>query len=164
MMGFIAPYIFTARDYRQYSTIAILHTFQFSITHALGFSAFSSRILATDLSQSHCHFKSHMKSSFHSLIPFFSLFGSCKFRRLDSIQFLCSQAHIPKGWRLETRLFTLDYCFLLPNTSLITTLHGPRKKHDFYCLGSVFTGRYLAIDDFLLHGYASRECVYRVVA
>jgi hypothetical protein len=27
----------------------------------------------------------------------------CQFRRLDSIQFLCSQAHIPAGWRLEAR-------------------------------------------------------------
>jgi hypothetical protein len=30
----------------------------------------------------------------------------CRSRRLDCIQFLCSQAHIPAGWHLETRLFT----------------------------------------------------------
>jgi hypothetical protein len=52
------------------STIAILHTLQFTVTHVLGFSVFTSRILATDLSQSHCHFKSRMKSSMHSLIHF----------------------------------------------------------------------------------------------
>jgi hypothetical protein len=50
-----------------------------------------------------------MKSSFHSLIPSLPLFCSCQFRRLDSIQFLCTQVHIPAGWRLETRLFTVDY-------------------------------------------------------
>jgi hypothetical protein len=65
-------YIYTTRDYRQYSAIAILHTFQFTAAHALRFSAFISRILATDLSQSQCNFKSHLKSSCYSLIPFLS--------------------------------------------------------------------------------------------
>jgi hypothetical protein len=90
--------IHTTRDYRQYSAIAILHTLQFTFTQALGFSAFTSRILATDFEESHCHFKSHMRSSFHSLIPFLSLFCNCKFQRLDLIQFLCSQVYIPTGW------------------------------------------------------------------
>jgi hypothetical protein len=64
MIGFIA-----SRYYARYSAIAILHTFQFTADHTLGFSVFTSRILATDLSQSHCNFKSHVKSSCHSLIP-----------------------------------------------------------------------------------------------
>jgi hypothetical protein len=53
-----------------------------------GFSVFTSRILATELSQSHYNFNSHMKSSYHSLIPFLLLFCWCQFRRLDSIQYL----------------------------------------------------------------------------
>jgi hypothetical protein len=53
-----------------HSAIADLHTLQFTVTHALGFSVFTSRVLATDLKQSHCHFKSNVKSSLHSLIPF----------------------------------------------------------------------------------------------
>jgi hypothetical protein len=61
--------------------------FQFTVSHALGFSVFTSRILAMDLSQSHCHFKPHVKSSSHSLVPFLPLFCSCKFRKLNSIQF-----------------------------------------------------------------------------
>jgi hypothetical protein len=65
-------YVHTVRDYRQWSSIAILHTFQFTAAHALGFSVLTSRILATDLSQSHCNFHSHMKSSLHSLITFLS--------------------------------------------------------------------------------------------
>jgi hypothetical protein len=44
-----------------------------------------------------------MKFLFHSLIYFLPLFCNCQFRSLDSIQFLSSQAHIPAGWRLETR-------------------------------------------------------------
>jgi hypothetical protein len=74
-----------------------------------------------------------MKSSLYSLIPFLPLFCNCQFRRIDSIQFICSQAPIPAGWRLETRL---DSMLLLPASELflITTLHGPRRKH---CLSIV---------------------------
>jgi hypothetical protein len=106
MIGFIALYTFTTRDYRQYSAFAIVHTFHFTVAHALRFSVFTSRILVTDLSQSHCHFKSDTGSSCHSLSPFLPLLYSCQIRRLDWIQF---QAHIPAGWRRETRPFTLDY-------------------------------------------------------
>jgi hypothetical protein len=108
-------YIHTVWEYRQYSAIAILHTLQFTVTHALWFSVFTSRIVATDLLQSHCNFKSHMESSFHSLILSYHYSAAT-----NSIQFLCSQAHFLAGWRLETRLFTsrllvlLDYyCSLL---------------------------------------------------
>jgi hypothetical protein len=55
----------TTRNYRQYSAMADLHTLQFIVTHALGLSVFTSRILATDLSQSHCNFKLHVKSSLY---------------------------------------------------------------------------------------------------
>jgi hypothetical protein len=61
-----------------YNAIADLHTSQFTVTHALGFSVFTSGIQATGLSQSQCHFKSHMKYSFHSRIPFLPLFSSCQ--------------------------------------------------------------------------------------
>jgi hypothetical protein len=52
-----------------------------------------------------------MKSLFHSLIPFLPLFCSCQFQRLDSIQFLCSQAHILArlASRNSTLHFRLDY-------------------------------------------------------
>jgi hypothetical protein len=71
MIGFNEPYTFTLFGTTgNYSAIANLHTFQFTFTHALGFSVFTSRVPATDLLQSRCNFKSHMKSSYHSLIPF----------------------------------------------------------------------------------------------
>jgi hypothetical protein len=137
MIEFITPYI-QYSNYRQYSAIAILHTLQFTVTHALGFSVFTSRILVTDLSQSHWHFNLHMKPSFHSLILFLPLFCNCQFRRLDLVQFLCSQAHIPAGWRLETRLdyhtsrllFSTLLHFLCP---FITPRHRPHRKHNLYC-------------------------------
>jgi hypothetical protein len=59
MIGFINTfYTHTTRDYRKYSAIADLYTLQLTIAHALGFSDFTSRIQATDLSQALCHFKS----------------------------------------------------------------------------------------------------------
>jgi hypothetical protein len=103
-IGWLDLLAHNTRNYNQYSAIVDLHALQFTVTHALGFSVLTSRVPAEDLQQSHCHFKSHMKSSLHSLIPFLPLFCSCQFRTLDSIQFLCSQAHILAGWRLESRL------------------------------------------------------------
>jgi hypothetical protein len=41
-------FIHRTRHYRQYSAIADLHTLRFTVTHALGFSVFTGRILATD--------------------------------------------------------------------------------------------------------------------
>jgi hypothetical protein len=73
---YCALYIHAVQDYRQYSAIAILHTLQFTVTHALRFSVFTSRVQATDLKQSHCHFKPHMKTSFPSLISFLPLFST----------------------------------------------------------------------------------------
>jgi uncharacterized membrane protein len=57
MIGFISTLVTHTLNYiyihvycRQYSAIADLHTFQFTIVHALGFSVSTSRLLATDLS------------------------------------------------------------------------------------------------------------------
>jgi hypothetical protein len=50
MIGFIDTYTITQfRTTGYYSAIAILHTFQLTITHALGFPIFTSHILVTDL-------------------------------------------------------------------------------------------------------------------
>jgi hypothetical protein len=82
-------YIHTTGDYKQYSAIAMIHTFQFTVTHTLGFSVFTSRILATDLSQSHFHFKSHINSSWYSLIPFLPFLLNHLYCHLQkSVQFL----------------------------------------------------------------------------
>jgi hypothetical protein len=49
MIGFIDTLFTQLENAGNYSAIAIQHTFQFTVTHALGFSVFTSRILATDL-------------------------------------------------------------------------------------------------------------------
>jgi hypothetical protein len=63
MIGFIDT-LFT--QFYHWST----HFLVRSCAHTLGFSVFSSHILATDLSQSHCHFKSHANSSLYRRINF----------------------------------------------------------------------------------------------
>jgi hypothetical protein len=49
MIGFIGTSATSSLNYNQYSAIADLHTFQFTVAHALGFSVFTSCILATYL-------------------------------------------------------------------------------------------------------------------
>jgi hypothetical protein len=47
----------------------------------------------------------------------------------------------------------------------ITPWHGPRIKHSLSTVKEAcLLARYLTVDVLLLHSYASRECVYRVVA
>jgi hypothetical protein len=76
--------IHTTRDYRQYSAIAILHTLQFTVTHALGFSVFTSHILATDLSLSlQLTYDVYLAQS----NSFLAISCSCQFRRLDRTLF-----------------------------------------------------------------------------
>jgi hypothetical protein len=119
---FIAPGTVTQLETTgSYSAIPILHIFQFTVTHALGFSVFTSRILATDFQHSHCHFKSHKKYFLHSLIQLLPLSFSCQFRRLDSTRLNSTPLlpdHILAGWRLETRLFIARLPTLLDSTRL----------------------------------------------
>jgi hypothetical protein len=98
MIGFIDTLYTVLGTTGNYSAIADLNThFTVHLYTRIEFSVFTSRILATDF-VTLCLFKSPMKSSFHSLIPFLSSFSaefnSCapklKFRqagvsKLDSI-------------------------------------------------------------------------------
>jgi hypothetical protein len=137
-------YIHTTPDKRQYGATVLPHTFQFTVTHALRFSVFISRILATDLSQPHCHFNSYMKSSWNSLVPFLPLFCSCQFRRLDPIHF---------------RLLFCTPCYsastapVQPNTSYNNFARTPRKTPSSLVKNACLLVRYLAMD-VLLHAYA----------
>jgi hypothetical protein len=72
-----------------------------------------------------------MKSSLHRLISFLSLFCSRQFRRLNSIH-----SSAPKVISREAGVSKLDPLLLDYYSSvnfLITTLHGPRRKHSL-CL------------------------------
>jgi hypothetical protein len=143
--------MFGTRNNRQYRAIAILHTFQFIVTHALGFSVFTSRILATDLSQTHCNFKSQVKSSCHSLIRFL-LFLLSHFRvrstELDPILFLLDYFTS----RLLVSYYFVASSLSLYNSSERTPLYTP-------CL----LVRYLAMDVLFSRALVLRECVYRAV-
>jgi hypothetical protein len=68
--GIYWHFMHSTRDTGNCSAIAVLHTFQFTFTLTLGFSVFTSYILATDLSQTQCNFKSDLKTC-HSLISSF---------------------------------------------------------------------------------------------
>jgi hypothetical protein len=127
MIRFIDTLYTVLRTTDNYSAIADLHTLQSTVIHALGFSVFTSRILATDLQQSHCHFKVHKKSSLHPLIPFLPLFCNCQ---LSSIPLLrCSYpsrlASRYSTWLNSTQLdyilscWTLLYNHLAENTASI---------------------------------------------
>jgi hypothetical protein len=110
---FIVSYTFTRFGTTgNYSAIAILHTFHLTVAHALGFSVFTSRILATDLSQSHCNFKSHMKCSWHSLIPFLPFLLS--HRRLPAISITR-----PNSPLTTVLYFTLSLLLTTPSTLLL---------------------------------------------
>jgi hypothetical protein len=75
-----------------------------------------------------------MKPSVYILILFLPWFYKCQLRRLDSIQFLCSKAHIPPGWHAETRLTLLSWT-LLNNHFARTT----QETQPLYCWEGVFT-------------------------
>jgi hypothetical protein len=49
MIGFTRTSVTNSLNYSQYSAIADLHTFQFTVAHALGFSVSTNRPMATDL-------------------------------------------------------------------------------------------------------------------
>jgi ABC-type uncharacterized transport system permease subunit len=49
MIGFISTSVASSLNHIQYSAIAALHTFQFTVAHALEFLVSTSRLLATDL-------------------------------------------------------------------------------------------------------------------
>jgi hypothetical protein len=49
-LDLLAPWLQVLLITLKYSAIADLHTFQFTVAQALGFSVFTSRLLATDLS------------------------------------------------------------------------------------------------------------------
>jgi hypothetical protein len=123
----LTPY---THNYRQHSAIVDIHTLQFTVTHALGFSVFTSRILATDLKQSHCHFKTH------------EVFIS----QSNSFLAIILQLPIPLhrssypgtlGSRKATNSFQTELFF-------ITTLHGPLRKQRLYCWEGVFTAPIVA--------------------
>jgi hypothetical protein len=151
MIGFIDALYTELGTTGNYSAIADLHTLQFTVAHALGFSVFTSRILATDISQSHCNFKLHSKSSCHSLIlscRFFSTTLDCHFQN-------------------STHFFTTTNCSLR-TCRFIASGRIPHKTPSSLVpvvSGVLFTDSLPINKQPIVARVGSpRECVYRVVA
>jgi hypothetical protein len=109
---YCALYIHTVRDYRHYKcyrycTHFPVHSYMRTRILILNF-----RIPATELSQSHCTFNSHMKCSWDSLIPFLSF-------RLNHLRLLSPE--------LDPVLFRLLFCTL----SALSPLHSCPAEHFF---------------------------------
>jgi hypothetical protein len=83
-------YIHTVRNYTQYSDIADIHTLQFTVTHALGSLASTSRIVATDLSVSLSLQLTHevFLAQSNSFLAIFSITFDCHLQ--NSTQFYSS--------------------------------------------------------------------------
>jgi hypothetical protein len=120
----------------KYSATTDLHILQFTVTHTLVFSVFTSRILATDLYQSHCNYRTHE--------VFFSQPHCCNSTELVAISSQSSSRD------------SLNYYFSWPGILVIWRRVGSNKKHRFY--------RYRSTILRLLLVYSlPREFVYRIV-
>jgi hypothetical protein len=96
-----------------------------------------------------------MNPSFHGLIPFLSLFCNCHLRGVDSIQFLCSRAHILAGWRLVSSIHSM-----LLNISLYQLCKDHAENTASIVKEDCLLIRYLAMDVLLLRAFASaRICL-----
>jgi hypothetical protein len=89
---------------------------------------YDSCIPATDLSSSHCHFKSNMRSPLHGLIPFLALYCNCQ---LNSIPLLQSSYPGRLASRNSTLIYvaTANFGNLLYNYFVRTT----QKTQPLYC-------------------------------
>jgi hypothetical protein len=97
MTGFITL-IHLASNYKRYCVIANLHTLQFTVTHTLGFSVFTSRNLATDFNTNYTNLtvtEAHIKSSLHSvIILLLSLLNHSAGISRNFLNYNLSQSHI----------------------------------------------------------------------
>jgi hypothetical protein len=146
VIGFIDTLFTQLGTTCNYSAIADLHTLQFTTAHTLGFSVFTSRILATDAqSNSFLDISSQSPSTADSLssIPLLPSSYPGRLASRNTAQFL------------STELF------------FITTLHRLRRKHSLSIVGKAcLQHRCIAteVTRLLLAFSLLRECVYSVVA
>jgi hypothetical protein len=66
MTGFISISVASSLNYNEYSTTADLLTFQFTVAHALEFSFYTCRLLATDLNT-----ETRTSNHYEVFLPFF---------------------------------------------------------------------------------------------
>jgi hypothetical protein len=143
MIRFISTSVTIPRNCNQYSVIADLHTLQFTVAHALGFSVFTSRLLATETQKlelqitikSSCYLFSN-----HSILLCPNLYSNNlhnSLRTRSVLVFVLSTAET--SWTLFSwRLHVLDSSFLSYDWLQMTftvpykPLHGPHRN-TYYC-------------------------------
>jgi hypothetical protein len=160
MIGFLGTLYTVLWTTGNYSAIADLLTLYFTVTHALWLSVFTSRILVTDLLQTHCNFSTHQvffaESNIFLVIILQLPIPKTQLNWISSLQSLYPG-------RLPSRNSAQ---FLSRELFFITTLHAPRKKHSLsiveMCLQRLCITKKVIR---LLLAYALPwEFVYRVVA
>jgi hypothetical protein len=123
----------------QYSAIAILHTSEFTTAHSLGFLVFTSRILATGLSQSHCNFNHTWSLLFTA--EFLSCHHSAAANSEDSTRLLSTAV-------LYSVL--LCFCYSCPAEHFLRLARTPRKTPHSLVKNSCLLIRYLVMNVLLL--------------
>jgi deoxyribodipyrimidine photolyase len=83
-------------NYNQYSAIADLHTIQFTVSHELGFSVFSSRLLAADLNT-----ETSTSNNYEVFLPFL----------VQLPWYLGTQLKSPPGLSLAKVKLKLNLCY-----------------------------------------------------
>jgi hypothetical protein len=146
-------YIHTIRDYRQQSAITILHTLQFTPAQALGFSVFTSRILATDYNSLGVNSNHTGKSSCDSLIPFLSFL--LRHLRLSSPEL----THFCFDYSSVLRLLYFYFTSVLQNTFYNHTARTPGKTPSSIVKNACLLVRYLAIVVLLLSVFVAVMCL-----
>jgi hypothetical protein len=117
-LDLLAPWLQILLITLKYSALAGLHTFQFTVAHALGFQVFTSRLLATDL---------NTENSTSNHYEVFLLF---RLQSLWNLGIKNSSGLTPPAYnRLVTAWTELASAF----TYLISTLHRHHEKHRLYC-------------------------------
>jgi hypothetical protein len=133
MIGFIDTLFTQLGTTGNYSAIADPHTLHFTVTHALGFSVFTSRILVTDYNTVSLSLQITHEVFFpqpNSLLAIILQLAIMK-TEFNSIPLLPTSY---PGWRSETRLTLLNWT-LLYNYFARTT----QKTQPLYCCEGVFT-------------------------
>jgi hypothetical protein len=138
---------YTVRNYRKLQLYPYSMHLQFAVTHALGFSVFTSRILATDLSLTVT--SNNMWSSCHSLIPF------VPFLQLPSLKTRLFYSRI----KLHTPFYSAFLLLSCRTLLIITFARTPRKTPSSIIKNAYLLGLYLAMDVLLLSAFVAGMCL-----
>jgi hypothetical protein len=132
MIGFIGTSVTISLNYKPYRAIADLHSFQFTVEHALGFFVFTCRLLATDIIET-------STSNHYEVLLSFLLQSPWNADLILSIQSLyCAVLICIELMSATHRVPSMtDFTALLASkfASLITILRGPnaQKTRFRYC-------------------------------